>query len=289
MEENTEVTPAHEELTQVETIPEVIPPSEPVKPNYERAAAKYGHKNLDDWTKSGRDPDEWVTAEDFVRNYTWSREIKKLKDVVENKTKSIDVLMEYNSKIEQKAYDRARLDLEKRLEDAAVIGDANSVKAINKEIVDLQVEQTKATAPQQTPNNLPLPEYVNEFQNRNYQWFNNNSTLNKAMTSFAINRELELQAHNPGMDPRLILRMVEDDVKKTYPSQFTEKASTQVTTPQTTSVEAGVNRSMKANKELTLKDLPKEDQEIAERVKRTTKSFDEKDFLAAYKQANGIR
>ncbi len=292
MEENTEVQPGQEgqtaESNSEATLEQVVTlqVTDPIKPNYERSAAKYGHKNLDDWVKSGRDPDEWVPAEDFIKNYTWVKEIRKQESKVEDLTKALNGLVEHNKKLEEVTYRKVYDDLSRQLEEAAAIGDAARVKSVNQEIVKLEVDKNKETSTAQVQTSV-VPDFVNDFIARNHNWFNNKTAINTAMRDYAVNREMEILNLTPGIDRTLAIQMVEDDVKKTFSHQFTPKVTSMPKAQ--TSVESGSPVTKQPPKEFASKDLPDVDRKILESVKKTTKNFDEKDYIRQWKIINGIK
>lgn len=237
-------------------------------------------------------PDEDFTeAGDFLRNFTWVREINKLKGTIEQQKRALDSLVEHNSKIEQVALSRAEAELQRKLEAAAVVGNVPEVTKISKEIVDFKAK-TPAT-PRPTP---PKPDYLVDFEARNSTWFQDvKDPIHAAMTAFAFSKDQETKDKHPGITVKDHLKMVEDAVKKEFPSQFGITPKVHVDAVEeheeprkvTSKVESSSGRISKSTK-FTLEDLPKADRDLATLLKKTSKSFSEERFLEQYKTINKI-
>lgn len=241
---------------------------------------------------SGNDED-FTEAGDFLRNFTWVREINKLKGTIEQQRRALDSLVEHNSKIEQVALSKAEAELQRKLEAAAVVGNVPEVTKISQEIVDFKAK--KAAPVVAAPSK---PDYLVDFETRNSHWFQDiKDPIHAAMTAFAVSKDKETMAKNPGISVKDHLKIVEDAVKKEFPSQFgitpkvnaeSENESEPTELKKAVSkVESGSGRVHKSSK-FTIDDLPKADQDLAKLLKKTSKSFSEERFLEQYKIINKI-
>lgn len=238
--------------------------------------------------------DDFIEAEDFVKNFTWVREINKLKDTIDRQKKTLESLVDHNKKVEEVTYKKAKQELEsklvgldKQLEDAALLGDTNAVKNINKEIVDIKIKET-FTQPLPVVNNIP--DYVTDFNNRNKSWFNNNSAMTAAMSAYALKIDKDMNGQNPDMDPVDHLKLVEEKVKKEFPQYFATKTHTAaevVESKHASKVESASSASTRSS-DLRIEDLPKEAQDLARRLKSSTKKFDEQTYIKQYRLINGV-
>lgn len=239
----------------------------------EKKAMAYGHVPKDQYKG---DPDKYIPAEDFIRNYTWVKEIKNLKGELSKSHQAIESLVDHNKKVEAMAYAKAKSDLEKRLEDAVITGDIEQVKNINKNISELQQPQVKQ-------NNKP--EYESEFESRNHDWYNGTTPMSQAMTRYAIAKDRELFKEIPNSNPRDHLRRVEEEVKAAFPGYFKQETRMTEKVSSTSKVESGTSTPNK-QRSSGLKDLPSHLQSMAETLKNTTKNFDEAGFIRQWKDMN---
>lgn len=266
--------------------PEATPEEKkPAVPSFDDRAKKFGHVDYETWCTQGKTPEEWVDPETYVKNFTWVREINKLKDTIDKQKKSMEFLVEHNKKVEELGRQKALEELNKKIEDAVVLGDTKTVTQLNDELVKLKISEQKV---QQQPQFQSEPDYLTDFKSRNSRWFNNtHDAVTSAMTAYAFRKDAEIQAKNPGIDPRVALRMIEDDIKNVFPSYFTTKEETPKMENKSPAVESGGAVNTPKNNKATLKDLPSEARTLAETLKRTTRNFNEDLFIKQYKQING--
>lgn len=276
----TEVTETKPEITPVENKPAV--------PSYEDRAKKFGHVDYETWCKQGKMPEEWIDAETYVKNFTWVREINKLKDTVDKQKKAMEFLVDHSNKVEEVTRKKTIDELNKKLEDAVVLGDTKTVTQLNDQLVEIKLAEQQAKQPAVQAQREP--DHLAEFRARNSSWFqNNNDALTAAMTAYAFRKAAELDARSPNADPRVSLQMIEDDVKRSFPQYFTTTQETKNMDHKKPPVESSGAINTPKNNKITLKDLPKETQQLAEVLKKTTRNFNEDLFIKQYQEIESIR
>lgn len=166
------------------------------------------------------DPAKWVDAETFVKrgeeflpflkanNKRQEREIAKLREAVDRSVQHI-------SKADQRAYERARRDLEAELERAAEAGDTAGVKAVAKEIVDLEKEVVAKPEDQPVWETPAGKAALTEFRSGN-PWFEKD----RVMTAAAVEIAGEL-AEGGLIEPKAQLAEVSRRMRVEFAHKFT--------------------------------------------------------------------
>lgn len=205
--------------------------------------------------------EKWVDAETFVKrgeeylpfvkanNRRLEREVEKANDRMAKLEQALSRSVEHMSRAEQRGYERARRDLETQLEQAADQGDREGVKAITKEIVDLE-KQASGPAPKPTDDTALM-----EFKAAN-PWFEKD----RVMTAAAVEIAQEL-ADNGVVDPKIQLGEVTKRIRAEFPHKFTNPRR-----EQPAAVEGGALGQRKAGKGYA--DLPPDAKQMCDEFVR---------------------
>lgn len=159
------------------------------------------------------DPKTWVDAAEFVRRGplfkkidTQSREIKAMRKAIED----IQALHEKSREVE---YKRALADLRAEKKAALLDGDADAVIEVDEKMEMVrEAQREQQLKPIENVSDEPHPEFQS-WVNRN-QWYQSH----KGMKAFADAVGTELRAQ--GLSPADVLRQVEKEVRKEFPSRF---------------------------------------------------------------------
>jgi len=129
------------------------------------------HISKEDWVASGRDPAKWVAPELFAETTRRINETSKLRQ----ENQRIHERLTNVAFLQQQQISRLKADLESRRDDAIDVGDRTAVKAFDRQLRDLETEEslTKETVQQQA--NIP-PE-VQEWNQEN-PWLTPDHPLN---------------------------------------------------------------------------------------------------------------
>jgi hypothetical protein len=182
------------------------------------------------------DPEKWVDAETFVKrgeeflpflkanNRRLEQEREKDKKQIERLEKAVKSSIEHMSKADARAYERAKRELEGQLDQAAQAGDAAGVRAVTKELVDLEKDAAKAKPDLDANGWTPdFAEAVSDWKAAN-PWYG----TDRAMTAFAHDLERELVERNVPDKQRL--KQMAEGVRAEFAHKFTNPRREQAST-----------------------------------------------------------
>ena len=278
MSEELEVQPVSPEIVDipVELDAPVETISEPIRiSKYEEAALAKGWKPKDNFVG---DPEEFRSAKDWLERGELLDTIHSLNRKVQEQKEAVDHLAEFNKKIEVITREKLLSELESKHRAAVEVGDVDAAAAVAKDMVkahsDLPMFKEPAVA-------APIiPEEVQSFVNRNASWFNDSTAENAAMKAFALRRDAEIAAANPGIAAKDAMALVESDVKKIFAHKFASAPTSAVAAPSAAPVKP---------KEVTVNGLPEFHQMMVKKLQRSTKSFDVKAYIENLRKAGEIK
>lgn len=166
------------------------------------------HISKDDWVKQGRDPELWVPPEVFKERTQRINETSKLKQ--ENQRLRAE-REEDNRRLtnvaflQQQQITRLRADLESRRDDAIDVGDRTAVKAFDKQLRDLETEESLIKEPIQQQSNIP-PEVQ--------EWNEENAWLTADHPLKSVANDVFIKAMNDGKTIAGALRLVDKELAK---------------------------------------------------------------------------
>lgn len=217
MSEETEIQEAEApEAAEAQTEGEA--PQQSAEPSYEDRALAMG------WTPKTQfkgDPEKWVDAETFVKrgeeflpflkanNRRLEQALEKANAKIASLDKAVRGSIEHISKAEQRAYTRARADLEAELEQAAAAGDAETVKAVTKDIVALEKEVS--AKPEKDEPDTP-PEMA--------EWLEANPWFGKDRAMTAACQAIANDVFEEGYTGKAQLREVDKRIRAEFPHKF---------------------------------------------------------------------
>lgn len=247
-------------------------------PSYEDRAMAMG------WTPKTQfkgDPEKWVDAETFVKrgeeflpflkanNRRLEQALDKANTKLAGLEKAVERSIEHISRADQRAYARARAELEAELEQAASNGDAASVKAITKDIVDLEKEVSGAGKPEKGAD----PEIPAEMQ----AWMDDNPWYGKDKALTAACQAIANDVFDEGYTGKAQLAEVDKRLRAEFPHKFTKPENPNRRAA--ASVE-GPGAAVKAGK--TYADLPPEAKQMCDEFCRDIKGFTREKFVKDY-------
>lgn len=186
----------------------------------EQEATRMGWRPLEEFKG---DPEKWVDADTFLKrgkevlpivraeNKQLTEALRRAEAKVDKLAETIKESRDFYSKVEQRAYERAKADLEQKLEDAADAGDTASVKRVTKEIVDLETEAAKKPAKEEAKpeQSAELTAWLEENP-----WFDTDKTMTIVATDYSA--ELGRQ----GVPVSKQWAMITDHIRKEFPHKF---------------------------------------------------------------------
>ena len=159
------------------------------------------------------DPEKWVDAAEFVRRGELFSKIdhqgRELKDL----KKALAAMAQHNQQIGEIEFQRALTALKQQKKTALEEGDADLVISVDEQI-DQVKELRRNAAPAVTIPDQPQehPEFV--------AWKSQNGWYESSAPMRAYADELGKQLHSSGMAPNEVLRKVAEEVRKEFPTKF---------------------------------------------------------------------
>ena len=180
----------------------------------EAKAADQGWKPKEDWIAEGGDPDEWRSAREFVDRGELLKQIhnqnRKLKQIEQGH----DALKQHHSTVYEKAYKDAVASLKAQRRAAMIDGDLDAVDIIEEQIEQTKEEfQSEQAKIKQQPTG-PDPQFVTWVEKNS--WYETDEDLRE----FADFKGISYAKKNPGVDPSVVLKHVENEVKSKFPEKF---------------------------------------------------------------------
>ena len=197
------------------------------------------------------DPKKWVSAEIFVQrgreinpilrksNARLQAEIDSLKHTLADTNSSLQKVHEYNAKIEQRAYERAVINLRAERKQALVEQDMDTVAEIDDKLDELK--ENKPTPPVQAQEQIPaqVDPALSSWMAENRTWFN---TENQDMVDHANGVGIRLRRENPALMGVAFLDTIKQEVERAFPEKFGSKRGTPAAVEGSAAAGAGAPR-----------------------------------------------
>lgn len=223
-------------------------------------------------------PDDWVDAKEFVGREKLFDKIRELKGDLHRQAnkfdKDMEVISKHLSETEERAYAKAKKELQAQRRVALKEENPDAVEAIEENLEQLEKEKQAALAkiPKPMVQTGPTPAFQ-EFQEKN-QWFKLNSAgmPENEMTEDAIAIGTGYAAAHPNLSHSEVLKYVAKKVKAMYPEEKKDEEETQPTKRGGSLVESGSGgnreQASKASKKtkITRSDLTSDQQKIMDRI-----------------------
>lgn len=243
-------------------------------PEVVEKAAAMGHMTKDEWTAKGRDPEKWRPASEFVERGENLMPI--LKERLAHQTKEIGEMKQTMQQLhqhftkaevaaEQRGWQRAILEIEKRQDAAVEIADVDEYQRLKKEKAEL------LNSPPQLPEipQGPAPEFV-AWEKKN-EWYG----VDEEMTIYADAVGRRYRDKNPKARLEEVFEEVGKKVRNRFPENFSNHRREGSSTVE--GVTAPVKRGGK-----TFDDLPKEAKDAYARFAKQIPNFKKEDYLRNY-------
>jgi hypothetical protein len=241
-------------------------------------AKKDGYMSKEDWVASGKDPDEYMTADEFarvgdMRDGDMTRQ-QLAKQLVQQQAALKEIIANQN-KIAKEAADRGRREAIAELEEvkrkAIDYGDAEKAIEIDREIN--RVEQESAPQPEINP----VQQDMQTWYEANDDWY---GTHNGA--SDLLNVELK-RSERQGIPFTEAIKLAEAKVKGQFGYLFGEPEKAKAAeSPRPRSVSSQSRKpANQAKTKLSLKSLPPEMQSMARTVIKKT-GITEQEYMESY-------
>jgi cell division septum initiation protein DivIVA len=232
------------------------------------------------------DPDKWRPAEEFLDrgkrilpilqrdNEKLHKRVSEMETLVRETQEAAKQLVEFNSKAEQRAYERARADLESRIEQAATNADPVAARAATRELAELEKQHKPEPKTEAKPQQLDpvIQSWIAEER-----WFNTDRTLQ----AFAVETFGELERSSPGMAQSERLAETKKRVVSKFPEKFgmeqpAKPTAAAVATP------AGNGSAPRRNTKKGYDDLPDDAKKACDRFVKMIPGYTRDQYVKDY-------
>lgn len=272
--EVTEEVENEEELSNEETEQEAEPETNEVV----EKAKKFGHLSKEDWVAQGRDPKLWKSPEEFNKTGEVIEQILSLKKQVEQRDRELKAVIEYQKRTAEREYEKARQDLEARLNASKNDMDMEGVAHYTKELTRLEhIEQNNQMQLQQERQQSAL----NSFVERNQHWYNDR---NPDLVNRAVEIDNEIKADiNAGVIKVNSLDDIAVMIEKRMGYEHPDRVlgAKRIQPPPSLSSQSSVNKSAanKSSVTKTFKGLSQEHKDTFNVYKRMNPNITEAEFI----------
>jgi len=245
----------------------------------DETAKALGHMSKDEWTAKGKDPNEWVDAETYIKrgeniqsfmkkhNAHLSREIRELRGLIVEQR-------DMAQKARLQGYQLALQDIQQRQRDAAAQGDVDAFDAAerDKAKVSQQYQEASKVAPPPATEDPVFLEWVDDNA-----WYTDDAD----MAAYAEGVAQRLIAEGKTSPGRPILDEVTKRVKKAFAHKFTNPRREQPGAVETGSQSPTPKKSGKG-----FDDLPASAKSSFEKLEKNFKregiAYTKEEYLANY-------
>lgn len=253
-------------------------PQQDATPSYEDQALKMG------WTPQSQfkgDPEKWVDAETFVKrgeemlpflkanNRRLEQALERANSKIEQMDKGLKSAIQQLSKADQRAYAKARAELEADLAHYAAAGDVDNVKAVTQDIVALEKETT-GKAEEVEPQGEPA-EFV-AWKGEN-EWYGKDKALSAAFD--ALCAEVFEEGYTK---PKAGLKEATARLKESFPEKFAKPVNPNRNGPAAVEGQGAPLRP----RGKTYADLPSDAKAMCDELCRDIKGFTREQYVREF-------
>ena len=266
MTDQIESNQNEELLDQIHSEEIAVEPPQAVEENPTVQKAKqYGHVSREDWIAQGKDPDDWKSPKEFVRTGEILDQLYSLRKEISQRDNEIQSLVDYNRRVSEREYERAKQELHAQLQNAKNYDDVESVEHLTRQIGNLEYQEQQERL--QSLNNL-RQNVMSQFMARNGHWYNNQHPELVQKAQMIGN---ELKQYYPNLPIEEAARRIEERMKLEHPEIAVSNPA--VPKPVLSSSNSALNQSASVAKggsaEAIFNRLPKDLKDVYHSSKRT--------------------
>ncbi len=188
---------------------------EAVNPAEAKARSK-GWVGLDEWTEQGKDPDDWTTFKSFNEKGDFIAQINRLK----TQTKEFDQRLSQSNELWKAQLEMQKAQFVNQRDDAIDLADKDAVKALDKQISDIDKQMAATVAPKI---DVPTPEDV-ATENAYLK-----SLDSEPKRTYAEKVASQVLASDPTLKGQDLVDAVDVEIQKHFPATNPRRASASVT------------------------------------------------------------
>ena len=278
-------TPAPEASTQV--APTQEPEQQAPVNEVEARAREQGWVAKEEWVASGRDPADWRPADIFVDRGELLGKIKSQSSEMRELKSMVTYLAQQNQKLYEAGYQRAIAELEAARDQAVEASDHKAVRELDRQIREHEkaMNDVKKAQPTIDPNLVrqQAQEHYEEFISRN-PWY----TKDEALQDWANGAAVKIRSQNPTATDKEIYRLLEQNVRKTFPDKFKRVGAPSPDGASNRSAGSPARKDGNSDFEALLAELPEAEAQIARNLVKRGHVTKEK-FMQDFQLVNGRR
>jgi hypothetical protein len=231
---------------------------------------------------------EWVPAEKFIEvsekelpvlrenlrrlDNLYTKDVGALKNELSEVKQVLTDFREFSTRAEQRAYEKAKRELEEKRDVAVAHADTESFKAAQKELDEL--DKTSKPKPEvEKPAKVDAPDPAITSWIAENSWF----TTDTEMMAYAKSQDQYLMQTKPGLSISERLAMVKDRTKKEFPDKFGNPKREQAS-----SVADPAPAPSRQKKGKTYDDLPPEAKAACDKFVKTIPGYKREDYVKEY-------
>lgn len=219
---STENNPVNAEITtETQTVTDSSAEIKDVELSVEERARTMGWKPLEEYEGP---KENWKGPGAFIKDSELFGALKRQDSTIKELKATLDDLKHHISKSEEKGYKQALKDLESQQRTAIENFDTELLQKTNDEYLELKAQMEK-TAAHTYVAPVPAPKDKEElaFEQRNADWYNDNTSENKEMKDEALAISTALARNRPELSVAEHIQLVEQKIKRMYPDRFKNK------------------------------------------------------------------
>lgn len=232
------------------------------------------------------DPDKWRPAEDFLErgvnmlpllqrdNEKLHRGMSRLEKRLEEQNRTFEEFQKFTENAEKRAYERARSELESRLDGAIQTADVVAAQQARKELAALENERPKPVEKPREDDKPKVDPVFKDWMDEN-PWFNSDP----ALAGYATKVFGQLERTQAGKSHAELLAETKKKVQEKFPEEFginpKREAAASVASPN----EGGGSTRKKGK---TYADLPADAKKACDRFVKTIPGYTVEKYLSSY-------
>ncbi|MDE2099601.1 MAG: hypothetical protein KGL39_20280 [Patescibacteria group bacterium] len=260
-------------------------PDIPIEPanEYETKARRLGWVPKEEFRG---DPDKWRPADEFLErgerilplvlkdNDRLHARLTEVEGALKETKEAAKELLTFTSKSEERAYNRAKAEIEARIEAAASTADPNAVRQGMRELDALNADHRKVEPkPAQQTQTVQIDPVIQDWI-RKEEWFSKSPALN----SYATEVFGEIERNAPGMSRSDMLA----ETKRRTMDKFPEKFGINPNRDQPAAVASPSGAVQRKSRAKTYDDLPADAKKACDKFVRTIPGYTREKYVKDY-------
>ncbi len=232
------------EVSSEEQQPEPVEATLPLVAGETEKAKKFGYLTEDEYKAKHGSLDGFKSPEQFNKyGEAWnevSTVIKDMQKKLSDRDKAIESLVKYNERVEERAAQRARQELEEQLRQAKTSGDVQAVEELTKEKAKLDFHTYQSVAQQAEQERQQV---YHTFVERNKHWYGINPEMTNRAAAIETEEMQKAPANGITLNYQQLAQIVEARLRVEYPDVMIARAPIETRSPSLSVNNSNVNKA----------------------------------------------